>query len=161
MLYREGYCCVRGLSPSQRSSQNRVSRPFPILKEPIEKKTSFTFIRPFQKGESVVLTWTWDRVLECKYLLCSNSCHITFSFKSFNNHFLSKHLFLISKTSTPSPPWSLGRHMMSYLVSLYFLLCPSLCQKNLDLKKASLLHTPIGISRKDNMNMGKLVRTVR
>jgi hypothetical protein len=49
MLYREGYCCDRGLFPNHVSSQNLVPIPFPTLKEPLIKNSSFTFINSFQK----------------------------------------------------------------------------------------------------------------
>jgi hypothetical protein len=47
-----------------------------------------------------------------------------------NNHLLSKHLFLISRTSIPRPPWSLGRQMMFHLVGLYFLYVDHFARRN-------------------------------
>jgi hypothetical protein len=76
------------------------------------------------------------------------------SVKSFKSHLLNKHLlFFISKTSTASPPWSLGLQMMFHWVSLYFLLWPLLSQKNLDLKRSSLFLSPLGISKNDSVNI--------
>jgi hypothetical protein len=49
--------------------------------------------------------------------------------------------------------------MMFHFVSLDIFFCPSLCQKIHDLRKSNLVHTPLGISRKDSINMSKLVRT--
>jgi hypothetical protein len=69
---------------------------------------------------------TWEMVR--KYLLCKSSCHTPSSMKSLNSHMLSKLLFLNSNTSTPRPPWSLGRQIIFH--NLYFFLCSSLCQKN-------------------------------
>jgi hypothetical protein len=65
--------------------------------------------------------------------LRKSSCQTPSSLISLNSHLLSKLLFFNSKTSIPNPPWSLGRHMMFHLESLYFLLWPSLCQKKRDL----------------------------
>jgi hypothetical protein len=42
MLYREGYCSAKDLLPSQVSSQNLVSLPLPIVKEPLLRKSYFT-----------------------------------------------------------------------------------------------------------------------
>jgi len=56
------------------------------------------------------------------------------SLMSLNTHLLSKHLFYKSKFKIPNPPWSLGVHNTSHFVNLYFFLCPSLCQKNLDVR---------------------------
>ena len=77
---------------------------------------------------------------------------------SLYNHFLSKLLFLSSNRSIPKPPRSFGLQMTSHFVNLYFLLCPSLCQKKRDLKKSSLFISPIGISKKKSINIGKLAR---
>jgi hypothetical protein len=63
---------------------------------------------PFQKGESVGLTSTWDKVWFFTYLLYNSCCHVPSSDSSFKNHLLSKHLFFSSRTSIPKPPWSLG-----------------------------------------------------
>jgi hypothetical protein len=123
------------------------------------KKSSFTLIRPFQNGESMGFMVTSAKHLECRYLFHNSSCHTPSSFKSLKSHLLRRHLFFKSNTSIPSPPWSLGWQIMFHLASLYFLLCQSLCQKNHDLKKSSLLSTPTGISKKDIRIIGKLVRT--
>jgi hypothetical protein len=82
--------------------------PFPILKEPQEKKSCLSFITPFQKDEPVRLAYKCASILEWRYLLCINYCHTPSSFKRLNNQLPSKHLFLITNTSTPRPPWSLG-----------------------------------------------------
>ena len=52
---------------------------------------------------------------------------------------------------------SFGLHNKFHFESLYFLLWPSLCQKNLDLKKSNLFRTPLGISKKESINIGRLV----
>jgi hypothetical protein len=67
-------------------------------------------------------------------LLWRISCQTPSSFRSLNNHLLSKHLFFNSKTSTPNPPWSFGLQIMFHLVSLYFFLWPSFSQKKRDWK---------------------------
>jgi hypothetical protein len=107
--------------------------PFPIWKKPLLKNSSFTRIRPFQKDESVGFACTADKVLCLKYLLRSSSCHTPSSLSNLKSHLLSKHLFLSSRTSTPKPPWSLGRQTIFHFVRRYFFLFSSDCQKNLDL----------------------------
>jgi hypothetical protein len=49
MLYNEGYCSAKGLSPNHMSSQKRVLWPFPTLKEPREKKLVFNSHKSFPK----------------------------------------------------------------------------------------------------------------
>jgi hypothetical protein len=44
---------VRDLYPNKISPQNRVLRPLPTKKAPLAKKFSLTFIKPFQKVESI------------------------------------------------------------------------------------------------------------
>jgi hypothetical protein len=131
------YCIVmgihraRGSSLSQVPSQNLVRSPLSTTNDPRSiKKSSFTFTNPFLKGESFGFSVTWARVLDCKYLLCRSSCQTTSSLNSLNSHLLSKLLFFNYKTSIPKPTWSLGRQIIFHLVSLYFFLCSSLCQKN-------------------------------
>ena len=58
ILNNIGYCCASSESPSQVSSQNLVLIPSPTLKKPLLKKSSLTFISPFQNGESKGLTVT-------------------------------------------------------------------------------------------------------
>jgi hypothetical protein len=128
------------------------------VKDPRLKKSSF--IKPRQKGESIGFSLSWDNDFKWRYLFFTSSWHTPCSFSSLKSYLHSKHLFFfISSTSTPRPPWSLGRHMMFQRVSLYFFLWPSLCQKNLDLKKSSLFLTPFGISKKESINIGRLVNT--
>jgi hypothetical protein len=55
-------CLARGRSPNHTSSKNRVFFMIPYLKEPLEKNSSFTPMRPFQNGESVGLVVTCDKV---------------------------------------------------------------------------------------------------
>jgi hypothetical protein len=43
---------------------NVCTMPFPILKEPLEKKSCLSFFRPFQKDELVRLAYKFARVLE-------------------------------------------------------------------------------------------------
>uniref|UniRef100_M8BX06 Putative LRR receptor-like serine/threonine-protein kinase n=1 Tax=Aegilops tauschii TaxID=37682 RepID=M8BX06_AEGTA len=50
-----------GVSPSQVSSQKRVLAPLPITTFVLLSRDCLTFIRLFQKGESVGLTVTWDK----------------------------------------------------------------------------------------------------
>jgi hypothetical protein len=52
MLYKDGYYLEKDVVPNHTSSQNRTPSPLPTVKEPLSKKFSLDFIRPFQKGES-------------------------------------------------------------------------------------------------------------
>ena len=52
MLYKAGYCSLRLALPSQMSSQNRISDPSFIAKDPKRKRCFFAAIRPAQKCES-------------------------------------------------------------------------------------------------------------
>jgi hypothetical protein len=49
MLYKNGYCCAREVSPNQISSQNHTKQPSPTLKEPLLKKIIFYTHDPFPK----------------------------------------------------------------------------------------------------------------
>jgi hypothetical protein len=132
----------------QESSQNLILDPSPRMKEPLAKKFSLAFMRPFQKGESIGLLVTWDKVLECKYLLWMICCQTTFSLISLKSHLLNKHLFFNSRTSIPKPPWSFGLQIKFHFVRRYFFLWPSHCQKNQDQKKSSLFLTPLGSQKR-------------
>lgn len=132
ILYNDEYCCDKGVSPNHVSSQTLVLDPFPTLKWPLAKNSSFTLIIPFQNGESLGFAWTSGKVFWIKYLLCKNSCQ-TPSLSNLKSHLLNKHLFLSSNTSIPRPPWSFGLQTIFYFVSLYFRLASSLCQKKRDL----------------------------
>ena len=120
---------------------------------------SSTFIRPFQKWESVGFFLQPLKVLFVKYLLRNNSCHIPSSLHNLTTHLLSKHLFCISKSWTPRPPCVFGWQINFHFTTLYFFLCWSFCQKKRDLKDSIFSSTPLGISKKDNMNIGKLDKT--
>jgi hypothetical protein len=114
---------------------------------------------PLQKWESFGFDDTCMRILVLKYLFLSKDCQVPSVFKRFTNHLANRHLFCSCKFKIPRPPWSLGRHKMSYLASLYLCLIAEPCQKNLDLKWSRFLKTLLGTSRKDIMNMGKLLNT--
>jgi hypothetical protein len=73
------------------SSQKRTCWPFPIVNEPREKKSSFTPMSPFQKGESVGFVVTCDKVLFLRYLLCKSSCQTPSSLRSLYNHLLNNY----------------------------------------------------------------------
>ena len=80
-------------------------------------------------------------------------------FSRFISHLANKHLFCNCRFTIPSLPWSLGRHKMSHLTSRYLCLSDDPCQKNLDLNLSRFLRTPLGISKKGIMNMGRLLST--
>ena len=115
---------------------------------------SLTFIRPFQKWESIGFFSQPLNVLFVRYLLCSNSCHIPSSLHNLTTHLLSKHLFCISKYWTPRPPCVFGWQINFHFTTLYFFLCWSFCQKKRNLMDSIFSSTPFGISKKDNMNIG-------
>ena len=122
-------------------------------------KSSFTLIRPAQNWESLGFLVTCVRDLEPRYLLRKNHYQMSSSLVSLNSHLFKRHLFGISKFIIPRPPWSRGLHIILHFKSLYFLLCPSPCQKNLDLKKLSLLRTSFGISKKKSIYTDRLLST--
>jgi hypothetical protein len=147
------------LFPRQLSTQNLEYRMFPTLKEPIKMKLSLSFIRPFQNGKSFGLTLTYERVCECKYLLCNNSSHTPSLFKSLYNHLLSNHFYLISRTFTTKPPLIFrSANYVPLSQSILSSVAITLPKKSWS-KKSNLLHSQSGISRKDIVNMDKLVRT--
>jgi hypothetical protein len=87
--YMDGYCSLRGLSPNQTDCSFHYQ-----FQRILYGRSHFWHSWGLQKWwESVGLLGTWDKVLECGYLLHINSCHTP-----LNSHFLSKHIFLISKT---------------------------------------------------------------
>ena len=61
-------------------------------------------------------------------------------------------------TKTPNPPWSFGVHTTSHLVNRYFFLWSSLYQKNRDMKWSSFFITPQGTSKKENINIRRLLK---
>ena len=116
-------------------------------------------MRPLQKCESLGLAVTWVRVLDRRYLFVKRDCHKPSVLSRFTTHLANKHLFYSCKSKIPRPPWSLGRHNMFHLASLYLCLFEDPCQKNLDLKRSRFLRTPLEISKKDIINMGRLLKT--
>ena len=145
--------------PTQVSSQNRVALPSLIKKVPLVKTSSLIFISPLQKWESYSLALTYVKDLNRKYLFFSNSCHIPSVLSKFTIHFARRHLFCIWRSKMPKPPWSLGPQRMSHLASRYLCFSEDPCQKNLDLKLSRFFKTPFRISKKDIMNMGRLLST--
>jgi hypothetical protein len=141
------------------SSQNLVLVPSFTSMDPLASTSSLIHMRPLQKCESFGFALTWVRVFESTFLFVKRDCHRPSVFSRFTNHLDNKHLFCSCKSRIPNPPWSLGRHNMSHLVSLYLSLLEDPCQKNLDLKKSRFLSTPLGISKKDIINMGRLLKT--
>ena len=105
-------------------------------------------------GFSCRLSEFFDR----RYLFVKRDCHMPSVFSRFINHFANRHLFWSCKSIIPRPPCSFGRHKISHLASLYLCLSVVPFQKNLDLKWSRFLSTPLGISKKDIMNMGRLLK---
>jgi hypothetical protein len=112
------------------------------------------------KGRITRLSLNLDKVLVWRYLFC-NRCwrHTPYSLSILNSHLLNKHLFLISRNLIPGPCSSFERQIIFHLVNRYFLFVWSLCQKKHDLWHSNLFLTALGIKKKDNKNIGKLVRT--
>ena len=98
------------------------------------KKFALTFVKLAQKCESPLFHWTCTKSLFPKYLLCRICCHIPSVVRRRYSHLLSRAMFWSSRLCIPSPPWSLGWHRILHFAKWYFLLCSSLCQKNLDRK---------------------------
>jgi hypothetical protein len=97
--------------------------------------------------------WNWD-------IYSSVSFCQTPYVKILKSNLLNKHLFLISRTSTPSPLWYFGWHIMLYRASLYFLLWPSLCKNESWSKKNRSFPNPFRyFEKKDSINTGRLLRT--
>ena len=124
----------RGLLPSQVSSQNLTWDSFFMWNVPNLRNSLLTFIRLAKKWESPLLHWTCTRGLVPRYLLHRICCHVPSIVISRYNHLLSKAMFLSSKFCIPSPPCYFGWHRISHFASRYFLLCPSLYQRNCDRK---------------------------
>ena len=121
ILKRDGYCMASGISPSQVSSQNRVSRPLPGTKDPLEKKSFLVAIMPFQNGESVGFGFTCSRVLPHRYLLLNSSCH-TPNFSLFYKAICLVNICILYQVIQYLIHWSLGRHKIFHLVRWYFIL---------------------------------------
>ena len=102
---------------------------------------------------------TYVRDLEPRYLLRRSCSQMPSLLVSLHSHLLKRHLFWISKLIIPRPPWSVGLQRILHFESLYFLLCPSPFQKNLDIKKSSFLRTSFGISKKKSIYTDRLLNT--
>ena len=134
ILYSYGYCCLKGVLPSQMSSQNLTCDPFFIMKVPNRRNSFFAFSKLAQKWESPLFHWTWTNDLVRRYLLRRIFCQVPSVVNYRYNHLLSNAMFLSSRFCIPKPPCSLGCHRISHFASRYFRLCSSLCQKNRDRK---------------------------
>jgi hypothetical protein len=91
-------------------------------------KVSLTFIKLFQKWESVGFLTQLPRVLSFMYLFLKRSCDMPSSFNNLNSHLLNKHLFCMSTFCIPKPPYIFGWHKISHLANLYLRFCWSFCQ---------------------------------
>jgi hypothetical protein len=104
ILYRLGYCSFKIVVPSHVSSQNLICLPSCMLKFPILRKSSLTFIRPLQNCESLGFLITCVIALHPKYLFLISCCHAPSELIKLKSHLLRRHLFYSSRFSTPSPP---------------------------------------------------------
>ena len=95
--------------------------------------------------------------VKLKYLFLSKDCYVSSLLSRLTIHLLRRHLFWTLRSMTPRPPWSLGQKRISHLAKRYFFLSKSPCQKKCDLYWSSFLRTPLGISKKDNMNVSRLL----
>jgi hypothetical protein len=65
MLYREGYCCERGVFPSHVSSEKQVSSPLPTVKDLRLKKNHLSISsNRAKKGGSIGFVLIWDSDFE-------------------------------------------------------------------------------------------------
>ena len=133
MLYSSGNYFIKGSLPIHQSSQNLISVPFCTTNFPLGKKCSLTSINHDQNWESPGCLTTCEMVLFFRYFLLSNCRHAPSSLMSLYSHLLKRQIFWTSKSIIPKPPTHLGEHRILHLANLYFLLCPSFCQKNLNL----------------------------
>ena len=79
------------------------------------------------------------------------------SLMSLKSHLLRRHLFCNLRSRMPRPPKALGVHKTLHLVSLYFFLSPPPSQKKRDLNWSKRFRTSRGTSKKENMNIAKLL----
>ena len=123
ILNNEENLVLSGWLSSQVSIQKRVCEPSLTLNDPNPMKVSLTFIRPFQKWESVGFLEQLPMVLCFRYLFRKRYCHNPSSFINLKSHLLNKHLFCTSKFCMPRPSCILGWHKIFHLANLYFRLC--------------------------------------
>jgi hypothetical protein len=102
MLYMFEYCYFKGAVPNHESSQNLIWLPSLILKLPMLKKFSLTFINPFQNYESPGFLVTCVIALEPMYLFFMSCCHAPSELIKLKSHLLRRHLFCNSSFRTPS-----------------------------------------------------------
>lgn len=119
----------KGLSPIHLSFENLTCSPPPSLTKQQLRQRFFTFMRPAKKWESTGLNSTRDSVLHPRYLFLRSWCQIPFSLYNLHNHLQRRLAFILVKSNTPKPPWSLGGQIISHLGKCYFFLSCSSCQK--------------------------------
>ena len=108
ILYRLGYVSLRVWLFNHASSQNLVWFPLARLKWPRLRNWSLTLIKLFQKCEVLLFFIGAPSGFPLRYFLLSRSCHYPSSLLSLNHHLLRRHLFWVSKFTTPRPPCSFG-----------------------------------------------------
>ena len=112
ILYRLGYVSLRVWLFNHASSQNLVWFPLARLKWPRLRNWSLTLIKLFQKCEVLLFFIGAPSGFPLRYFLLSRSCHYPSSLLSLNHHLLRRHLFWVSKFTTPRPPCSFGWQIM-------------------------------------------------
>jgi hypothetical protein len=117
------------VAPSHVSHQNLICLLSCMLKFPILRNYSLTFIKPLQNWESPDFLITCVIALDPKYLFFISCFYAPSELIKLKSHLLRRHLFCSSWFSTPSPPWSFGLQIIPYFASLYFFLWLSPCQK--------------------------------
>src|ERR1041384_8534041 len=101
MLYSAGYCSRRVVLPNHLSSQNLISDPSLIAKDPKRKKFFFVAINPAQKCESPGFHSIWDIALGPTYFLLRRVCHTPSSVRSLNSHLPKRAEFFTSRSWIP------------------------------------------------------------
>jgi hypothetical protein len=120
ILYKARYYSRRVVVPNHLSSQNLISAPLLMEKEPYGKKCFLVAIMLAQKCESPGFQITWDISFEPTHFFLNSCCQIPSSVNNLTSHFPSKAMLLTSRSWSPSPPWSFTRQMTLHFVNRYF-----------------------------------------
>jgi hypothetical protein len=125
---------------------NLICLPSCILKLPMLKKSSLTFIRPLQNCESLGFLVTCVIALELRYLFLMSCCQAPSELIKLKSHLLRRHLFCNSRFKTPKPRF-FGLQIMPHFASLYFFLWLFPCQK-IWIYRSPVCVPPLSVLRK-------------
>jgi hypothetical protein len=104
MLYNNGYCCVKDISPSHISSQKAHDQSISYLKKTSLKEIILDSHKSFPKRWISRFCLSLRQSFIARYLVCNICCHMTSYESNLKSHLLIKHLFFSSSTSMPRPP---------------------------------------------------------